>query len=135
MDIKCFTNFGVLILVLIVTLTTVFLPNSIAQNYTQWDLPEGTKARLGKGTITEIAYSPDGTRLAVSGSRGVWIYDAQSGDELDLLTGHQGELLSVSYSPDGQTLASGSLDGIIRLWDADTGTLKHALTGHSQSVQ
>ena len=94
MDIKRFTNFRVLILVLIVTLTTVFLPNSIAQNYTQWDLPEGAKARLGKGTITEIAYSPDGTRLAVSGSRGVWIYDAQSGDELDLLTGHQGELLS-----------------------------------------
>ena len=114
MDIKRFTNFLVLILFSAVTLT-VFLPNSIAQNYTQWDLPEGAKARLGKSAVTEIAYSSDGTRLAVSGSRGVWIYDAHSGDELDLLTGHRGELLSVSYSPDGQTLASGGRGDTIHL--------------------
>ena len=39
--------------------------------YTQLSLPEGAKARLGKGRISEIAYSPDGTQLAVASSIGI----------------------------------------------------------------
>lgn len=53
-------------------------------------LPEGAKARLGKGQINGIAYSPDGTRLAVSSTTGIWIYDTQSGHELDLFIGNSG---------------------------------------------
>ena len=40
----------------------------------------------------------------------------------------------MSFSPDGQTLASGGRDDTIHLWDVDTGTLKHTLTGHSDDV-
>ena len=32
----------------------------------QWSLPKGAKARLGKGSISDVVYSPDGTRLAVA---------------------------------------------------------------------
>ena len=94
------------------------LPNTFAQyqNYTQLSLPEGAKARIGKGQINEIAYSSDGKRLAVASSIGIWIYDAESGKELDLLTGHTSVVLSLSFSPDGQTLASGSHDGTVLLW-------------------
>ena len=41
--------------------------NTPAQDYTQWGLPDGAKSRLGKGTINDITYSSDGTRLAVAG--------------------------------------------------------------------
>ena len=36
----------------------------------QAQLPEGAKARLGIGRVFDIAYSPDGTWLAVAGE--VW---------------------------------------------------------------
>ena len=58
--------------------------------YTQLSLPEGAKTRLNKGWVREIAYSPDSTLLAVAGSIGIWIYDAQTGEERNLLTGHLG---------------------------------------------
>ena len=110
--------------------------NTFAQDYIRWSLPEGAKARLGKGEITgNVAYAPDGTRLAVASSIGIWVYDAQTGEELDLLAGHTGDVYSVSFSPDGSTLASGSSDGTIHLWDTGSGEHVRTLSGHTGWVE
>ena len=122
-----------LILVVLLAIFTV-AANTFAQDYTTLGLPEGAKARLGKGKINEIKYSPDGTRLAVVSTVGIWIYDAQTGEELELIRGHTSEVNSVSFSPDGNTIASGGEDRTVRLWDANTGSEIHTLTGHRDRV-
>ena len=50
------------------SLYTVYYQNQrSARLIPDWNLPEGAKMRLGKGEISgNIAYSPDGTRLAVA---------------------------------------------------------------------
>ena len=121
-------------LVVILSFSVLCLPNGIAQEYMKNYLPKGARARVGKGSVSEIAYSPDSTQLAVASSIGIWLYDARTGQELDLLTGHTGGVSSVCYSPDGHTLASGSSDHTIRLWDVRTGELKITLTGHTGSI-
>jgi len=43
-------------------------------------------------------------------------------------------VLSVAFSPDGQTLASGSDDTTVRLWQVSDGTLLRTLEGHTDTV-
>ncbi|MDM3852897.1 MAG: hypothetical protein PT119_23670 [Aphanizomenon gracile PMC627.10] len=50
------------------------------------------------------------------------------------ITGHSGSVRSVAFSPDGQTLASGSEDKTIKLWNVKTGNLLQTLIGHSDTV-
>ncbi|MDB9444228.1 hypothetical protein PN497_23160 [Sphaerospermopsis kisseleviana CS-549] len=57
------------------------------------------------------------------------------GNLLQTLTGHSYSVSSVAYSPDGQTLASGSGDNTIKLWNVNTGNPLQTLTGHSDSVR
>lgn len=43
-------------------------------------------------------------------------------------------MTSVAISPDGRLVAAGSLDKVVRVWDAQTGKLLERLEGHKDSV-
>ncbi len=120
---------------ILVILLTLFSLNTYAQDYSQWDLPEGATQRLGKGWIREIQYSPTRTHLAVAGSIGIWIYDTTTNREIDLLTGHTSTVNAMAYSPDGNMIASGSSDGSIRFWDAVTGDEISTIWGHEDAIR
>ena len=118
------STFQTCLLISAFLLTTILFPHTVhAQDYTQLQLPEGAKVRIGKGDINDIKFSPDGNLVAVAGSIGVWLYNAQTGAEVALLTGHTQSILSVAFSPDSKTLASGSSDTTIRLWDVERDTI------------
>ncbi|MYA71130.1 WD40 repeat domain-containing protein, partial [Candidatus Poribacteria bacterium] len=127
----------------------MFFPNDPTPSNTEWYVSEEPKTRLGKGIIGQIRYSPDGTQLAVGSSIGIWIYNAHTGKELNLLTGHIKGPELIAYSPDGHILASGgtvwpelitySADGslyagTVCLWDPNTGEHKVTLGEHEERV-
>ena len=132
----------VVLVILTIARPSLFQPDIFVQDTPELSLPEGAKARFGKpdihGTggrdIHEMAYAPDGNHLAVASSIGVFIYNLQTSEELHSLKGHRGEVYSVAFSPDGNTLASGTEDDTVRLWDAVTGKHKRTLKGHTTTV-
>jgi WD40 repeat protein len=47
---------------------------------------------------------------------------------------HHGEARTIAVAPNGTWLATGSSDGTVQIWDADTGLLRASLTGHRGEV-
>ena len=114
---RCLSSLLTLLLV-----STFYIPTLFAQDTKQsLGIPEGAIARLGKGRVYDVQYTNDGMRLAVASSAGIWIYDAITYKALSLLTKHEASVHCIAFSPDGSTLASGDHDGIVHIWDTDTG--------------
>ena len=110
--------------------STLYLPNSFAQNYTQMSLPKGAKARLGKGNIEKMLYSPDGNVLAVVSAIGIWVYDAKTYQELVLIPArvdlYDGVTSgSIAFSVDGQMIIGETDYQTVYLWDVISGKLIH----------
>ena len=63
----------------------------------------------------------------------IGLWDTISGERIQTLTGHTDAVLSIAFSPDGNTLASGSLDGTVLLWNFTPPTNTYATVGFSPS--
>ena len=103
-------------------------------NCTETELPPGLKARLGKNQVTDITFSPDGTRVAAGGAGRIWVYDADSGAQFAMLPGHTDRVCALAFAPDSRLLATASDDNTLRLWDTDTAREIPNLTGYSNLV-
>jgi len=85
---------------------------------------------------TQIAYSPDGTRLALGEhNRLVRILDASTFEQIDALYGHSDDVTALSFFPDGRRLASISIDGSVLLWNIETARAERAYIGFSRGVR
>jgi WD40 repeat protein len=91
------------------------------------------------GAVNDLRFSPDGTRLAVSGGQpsakgDLRLYNVADWKLLAVLGGHEDVVNSVAFSPDGKRLASASFDKTVRLWDAATFKPEKTFTDHSDFV-
>ena len=118
-------------------LSTLYLPDSFAQNYTQMSLPDDVKSRLGKGRIQHMLYSPDGNILAVVTSIGIWLYDTKTYQELNLLPiplnkyrGRTEDIINTTFSVDGKTLIGETDKNSVYLWDVTSGENRTIFKGN-----
>jgi WD40 repeat protein len=110
-----------------------------------WDVATGTRRgsiKAHDSPIRAAALTPDGKLLASVGG-----VDFQSGEaklwdvvvqkdwttlkERANLQGHTSTVLCLAIAPDGKTLATGSWDHTVKLWDIATGKEKFTLQGHA----
>ena len=71
--------------------------------------------------IGTVAFSADGRMVAVCVGKIVKLIDVASGRERFLSKARADEIKAVTFSPDGRRLATGRLNGTIRIWDSARG--------------
>src|SRR5713101_3480606 len=101
-----------------------------AENGVSWE----PSRIFGLGPVYSLSYSPDGTKLVISGLAGAQLWDVASWSVERQFLGHQGGVRSASWSPDQSQIATASDDQTIKIWDASTGALLNTLVGHTDKV-
>jgi WD40 repeat protein len=103
-----------------------------------WDLETGREVkRIGtfESVVHGVAVSADGKRLliGVSGHRTARLVQIETGKELRRFA-HPDHLHGIALSADGKTSVTGSYDGLVRVWDNETGKEKKSLRGHEDQL-
>ncbi|MHB8626668.1 MAG: WD40 repeat domain-containing protein [Aggregatilineales bacterium] len=79
--------------------------------------------QIGNGTAFAAAWSPDGSKLAIGGSLGVWLYTPDL-KPIAHFDGNDLEITALAWNPNGKQIASASHAGEVQLWDAASGKVQ-----------
>ncbi len=95
--------------------------------------------------VYSVDFSPDGTRLATAGADGIArIWDIASGETLLAINAHDPEAVTggvvygaaaIRFSPDGTQFVTVGSDGLVRIWDAETGAELLTFLGNEDGLR
>ena len=72
--------------------------------------------------VIDLAWSPDGTRLAAASASGpVSIFSTHDGARQHELAGHSDGTNAIAWKPASSLLATGGQDGLVKFWDTVAG--------------
>ncbi len=91
---------------------------------------------VAEDVMFDVAFSPDGNRLAACGADGsIAIFAVDDPAERPRwIQDHADWVNSIAWSPDGKSLVSASRDKTAKVFDADTGRLRITFGEHEQNV-
>ena len=79
----------------------------------------------------ETKYLQCGTQIVTaSADKTAKVWNADTGDEIRTLEGHDRVVNSANFSPDGTKIVTASLDRTAKVWNAETGAQIRTLEGH-----
>jgi WD40 repeat protein len=87
--------------------------------------------------LLSVAISPDDKILVHGSSKKIDFYNFLTGEPrvtVPSIDAHTDWVTTLAYSNDGKYLFSGSSDKLIKMWDANDGSLQHTFSGHSGAV-
>ena len=86
------------------------------------------------GTITSVAFAPDGRWFATAGEDAqAHLWNRETGQPIRAID-HGGYVHDVAVSPDGRLIATAGADGLVRVARVDNGQVVYTLRGHEDRV-
>ena len=101
--------------------TASALPIIDGEDVTMWALPEGAIARLGRGSVRDMAFSQDGQYFAVGTAIGLWLYELPTLFPIALWDTERGMSESVTFSSDNRRIVTHTFAENVKIWDIQSG--------------
>lgn len=94
------------------------------------DNPQDVHVLEAGSGVNTLAFSPDGTQLAVGREDGVVAaWSVGGGAAVAVLEGHEAAVLSLRWTNDGRKLVTGGMDGTCRVWEPRSIRARNLVTG------
>ncbi|MBF95072.1 MAG: hypothetical protein CMH58_07930, partial [Myxococcales bacterium] len=97
-----------------------------------WNLETGDQDMIGglfPSSLVSLAFHPEGDRLVGAAGQGVRIIDVVGRESVRIIDHEEVRVRAVAFHPDGRQIASLDQNGVIRLWDPETGQILDRFEG------